>query len=192
MAIEDRKEKDVLTPKGDPDGKEDLFDQCCKSLSGIGGRLAAYAIIGMTALVAANTIFRALPGVRSFTFAEEFTGYLYVAVVFLGLADTFRSGDHVRVTVLRHMMPLKLRNYAELFLTAIAMVVMAIIGWFGVKLFLDSYSTNEQAQTLMQTPLWIPQAVVPIGSALFLLILIGYLRITLKRLKLMSGDQDGD
>ena len=152
-----------------------------RNLANIGKNIAVLAIIAMTLIVAANTIFRALPGIRSFTFTEEYTGYLFIAVAFLGLAETFRSGNHVRVTILRNLMKPKLRRLLEAFMTLIAIAVITIIGWFGVKLFWEGITSGERAQTVVQTPLWIPQALVPVGSAIFLLVLICHLGIQLSR-----------
>ncbi|MAZ22237.1 MAG: hypothetical protein CMN19_14000 [Roseovarius sp.] len=154
----------------------DAFERATGHLVGLGGRLAALMIVAMTALVATNVLFRAIPGLRSFKFAEEYTGYFFVALAFLGLADTLRHGGHVRVTLLLHSLAPRVQAVLEIGLTLVALPVVAIIGWFGGKLFWHSLQTGEVAQTVMQTPLWIPRLSIPVGCALLILALISHIR----------------
>jgi TRAP-type C4-dicarboxylate transport system permease small subunit len=163
------------------------LDRFSVFLSDAAGYLAALSIIGMTALVAANTLFRAMPGVASFTFAEEYTGYLFIAIAFLGLADTFRHGDHVRVTMVLNRFSAHRRAQIEVIMAIVAILVILVIAWFGAQFFWDGIVTGETAQTVVQTPLWIPRFLIPLGSGIFIIVLISYLRANLGPMRSRKG-----
>lgn len=160
--------------------KPDLLDRATARAVSCAGSIAALLIITMTVLVSVNVVFRTVPGLKSLTFVEEFTGYLFVALAFLGLADTFVSGAHVRVSIVIGRLRDRARNRLEVVLTFIALLVTATIGWFGAKMFWNSLIHHDLAQTVTQTPLWIPRVTVPLGCLVLLLALISHLRAALR------------
>lgn len=161
---------------------DDRLDAAVGKLAQIGGMLAALAIIAMTVLVLTNITFRILPGVRGLNFIEDFTGYLFVAVAFLGLADTFTSGNHVRVTLILGRLKDNSRAIVEIFVTIVALMIMGWLTHVAVELFLKSWETGVRAQTVVQTPLWIPRAAMVPGCLVFMLVLLLHLRRNIRRL----------
>lgn len=161
---------------------DDRLDAAVGKLAQIGGMLAALAIIAMTVLVLINITFRILPGVRGLNFIEDFTGYLFVAVAFLGLADTFTSGNHVRVTLILGRLKDSSRVIVEIFVTIVALMIMGWLTNVAVELFLKSWETGVRAQTVVQTPLWIPRAAMVPGCLVFMLVLLLHLRRNIRRL----------
>lgn len=161
---------------------DDRLDAAVGKLAQIGGMLAALAIIAMTVLVLTNITFRILPGVRGLNFIEDFTGYLFVAVAFLGLADTFTSGNHVRVTLILGRLKDSSRVIVEIFVTIVALMIMGWLTNVAVELFLKSWETGVRAQTVVQTPLWIPRAAMVPGCLVFMLVLLLHLRRSIRRL----------
>ncbi|GAA3533243.1 TRAP transporter small permease [Zobellella aerophila] len=149
-----------------------LLDRIAAVTSGIGRELAVIAIILMMALVALNTLARALPSVNGLYFVEEYTGYLFVAVTFMGLADTFRHHGHVRVEFLIRQLPPKPAAVLELLVTLAAIGIISVLAWFGAQLLLGSIRSGELAQTVTQTPLWIPRLCLLPGYLLLLLELL--------------------
>lgn len=158
----------------------DILDRMTRRLVDLGGTIAALMIIAMTLLVSINVAFRTLPGLRSLTFAEEYTGYLFVGLAFLGLADTFLAGAHVRVSLFLSRLRGRARSFYEVPLTVVALVVTGAIGWFGGAHFWKSWVHGDLAQTVSQTPLWIPRIAVPLGCALLVLALVSHLRAALR------------
>jgi TRAP-type C4-dicarboxylate transport system permease small subunit len=162
------------------DRTPDLADRLIRRIVGAGGTIAAVLIIAMTVLVSVNVAFRSLPGVKSLTFVEEYTGYLFVGIAFLGFADAFFAGAHVRVSFFLSQMQGRKRSLYEVPLVLVSIAVTVVVGWFGMRHFLNAWSHNELAQTVSQTPLWIPRLAVPVGCAILLLALLSHLRAALR------------
>lgn len=161
---------------------DDRLDTAVGRLVQLGGVLAALAIISMTLLVLTNITFRLLPGVRGLNFIEDYTGYLFVAVAFLGLADTFTSGNHVRVTLILGRLKGHARAIVEILVTIVALVIMGWLTHVAIEMFLKSWESGVRAQTVVQTPLWIPRAAMVPGCVLFMLVLLLHLRRNIRRL----------
>lgn len=158
----------------------DLADRLTRRAVGLGGTVAALMIIAMTLLVSINVVFRSLPGLKGLTFVEEYTGYLFVGIAFLGFADAFVSGSHVRVSLFLTRLQNRTRSYYEAPLTIVALIVTGTIGWFGGQHFWSGWLHGDLAQTVSQTPLWIPRITVPLGCTLLFLALLSHLRAALR------------
>jgi len=162
------------------DRDPDLADRMTRRIVALGGTTAALMIVAMTFLVSVNVIFRTLPGLRSLTIAEEYTGYLFVGLAFLGFADAFVTGSHVRVSLFLSRLQGRARSFYEVPLTLVALVVTGVIGWFGTRHFWGAWVHGDLAQTVSQTPLWIPRLAVPVGCAILFLALVSHLRAALR------------
>lgn len=104
--------------------------------------------------------------------AEEYGGYILVAIVFIGLAYTWKERSHVRVTLLTDRLPLK----AQLALRLITVLIAAVLAGFMVvaswQLVDESLMFGDRSGSWLRTPLAWPQMVLILGSALLLLQLI--------------------
>lgn len=101
----------------------------------------------------------------SFYMSDEYGGYLLVALTFLSLPQCILHGSFHRVTFVLNRLP---RRACEIMLVAfnvIALVFALLIFWQATRLTLNSRSLQATAPTLLMTPLWIPQLLMPIGMA---------------------------
>ena len=166
---------------------EDFLDRITQRASSAGRELAVIAIIGMMALVALNTIARVVPMVNGLHFVEEYSGYLFVALTYLGLADTLRHDGHVRVMFILRRLKGRRRAAMEALLAVVAIVIVSLLSWFAAHLLAGSVMSGERAQSMTETPLWIPRAFILPGYLLLLLELIAHLRRNLRALGASDG-----
>ncbi|MBH8580918.1 TRAP transporter small permease subunit [Bisbaumannia pacifica] len=159
-----------------------LIDRVSSLTSGIGRELAVIAIVLMMILVSVNTLARALPFTSSLFFVEEYVGYLFVALAFMGLADTYRTGGHIRVELLVQRLPERAAALIELIVTLAAIGIIGVLAWHAMELFTKSLASGERAQTVTRTPLWIPRLFLAPGYALLMLELLAHLSHSLLRL----------
>lgn len=154
-----------------------LLARLCRLIDGLsllGGWLAAAAVLGILGLVAFEIALRGLFGVST-QVADEYSGYLNVAVIYLGLAYALKSGAFVRVEPVYR----RLRGvWAVAARWSIVVASLAYVAVTGVYFFWYTVS-NLQAgivsTSFSQTPLWLPQAAIVAGSALLALQLAAYL-----------------
>lgn len=143
---------------------------------------ACLAMIAIATLVFAEVLGRVadrlamLAGVARFGFTvpslAEIGGFLFVAASFLALPATLRAGGHVRVTLaLRAFGPRSERAMNVLvLLVAIGLTGFAL--WSVWTMTYTSYLRGSVSIGIIAIPLWLPQAVMSTGLAIFAIALI--------------------
>jgi TRAP-type C4-dicarboxylate transport system permease small subunit len=102
---------------------------------------------------------------RPIASAEEIMLFLLVGTVFLGNAVVGFEGKQLRMDILLHALPSKLRRACDIAadLTMIAVcVILIVLAWPAVQM-LAAFDQRSQAADI---PMVIPQALVPIGLGL--------------------------
>lgn len=103
---------------------------------------------------------------------DEIGGYALALGASWALAYTLKAGGHVRVDVfLPH-----LSSMARKVLDALAMAVMAVfaatVSVFLWKLVASSYAIDATGHSIIQTPQWIPQAMMAAGYTMLTLVAV--------------------
>jgi TRAP-type C4-dicarboxylate transport system permease small subunit len=129
--------------------------------------LSEVAILAMVVMVTLDVILR--NAINSpLLFTGEYSGYLLVLIGFLGLPYSLRNGSLLRIELLIASIPFQASRWLTIVYNAIALVLAAIFFWQYLDLVLTSLKRNVLAPTLMGTPLWLPQLVMPIGTAVLM------------------------
>lgn len=144
----------------------------------VSGGLAAVFTVGVLVAVSMSIITRQL-GIH-IGGLDAYAGYSMAAAGFLALAHTFKSGEHIRVTLILSALPAKGRMRLDLYALLIACAIAGNLCWFSVKLVLDSHAYNDISTSDDATPLWIPQISMAVGSLIFF---IAILDETIRRCK---------
>ena len=140
-------------------------------LARLTGWVTNTCLIGLVLLVCSEAFLRSAIN-YSLGFAEEVTAYLVVALTLNGAALAVRNEALFRVEFLfqrfhRSMQTLLIRIYGGL-----ALVVCSVLAWKTMDLMLSSLSRGKFAPTVLKTPLWIPQLLLPIGFVLIMVFVI--------------------
>jgi len=139
----------------------------CALISGIAACL-------MGVMLAANTVARYAFN-SPWPFGEEYTAYMLVAITFFPLAYTMRKKGHIRIELALARLPARVRHWVIIAYTVTAIIVVAIMTYYGLELAVKSFKSNIKAVTVVQTPLWIPQMFIVVGLVVFGLQLVLYL-----------------
>ncbi|MES1924332.1 TRAP transporter small permease subunit [Salinisphaera sp. T31B1] len=135
--------------------------------------LCALVIVAMALSVTYEVLSRYFFG-RPTIWVTEVSSYLLVAVTFLGAAWTLRIDGHIRMDLLGETGGWLGRRVSDLAMFVVAAVVAAALLWSGWHMTSANYSFGWRASTILATPLWMPQALIPLGSlALLIQSLIG-------------------
>lgn len=102
----------------------------------------------------------------------EIGAFLFIGAVFLGLAGTLRAGGHVRVTLLTRTLSRGAARVLGLLVSATAAGLAAFATWSSAVQTLDSWAFDSVSYGMIPVPLWIPQGVMTLGLALFLVALL--------------------
>ena len=133
-------------------------DTCSK----MGAYLSALCMLAIVGLIVVEIICRTFFNVSTFI-ADEYSGYLLVATVLAGLGFTLETDSHIRITILLSKLGPELKRYVELLATLIAMSITLFALYHAVLMVYDTYSYGMLADSISETPLYIPQIMVPIG-----------------------------
>jgi len=157
-------------PKSALERVADLFDW----LGLWGGRIAAVAVFGILALVSMEMFLRSVFG-YSTQMSDEMSGYLNVGVIYFGLAMALRDGTYVRVEPIFNRFKGWLAVLVRWFIVLVSLVFM----WVTTRVMFDylsySYEADIRATSYSESPLWIPQTFIVIGSVLLMLQLVAFL-----------------
>jgi len=153
----------------------------------VAGALAAVFMVGVLVCIGMAIIARQLaihiPGL------DAYAGYCMAAAGFLALAHTFKSGEHIRVTLLLASLPARGRVRLDIFALAVGTLIAASLAWFSCKLVIDSRSFNDISTGEDATALWIPQLSMAAGTVLFFIALLDE---TLRRIRGVPEDTTQD
>jgi len=98
--------------------------------------LSGSCLVLMTLLILAQILARTLGVV--IPSSEDFAGWLLSATIFFGLAYTFNSGGHIRVTILLTRMKSLNRRFLELFNLSAAVFISAYLMFYTSYTVYDS------------------------------------------------------
>lgn len=130
--------------------------------------LAGVLLIASVALNFANVIGRYFFS-ASIYWAEEVMLFLMVGCVFLGNGVVAWSGRQIRMDVVIGMLPGRLRRALDLFSELLFIATAVLIIVFAAPVIRDLWAFDQRSQSA-DMPLVIPQAMVPLGLALMILL----------------------
>ncbi len=98
---------------------------------------------------------------------NDLVAWLCAAAAFLAMAQSFRNGDFVRVSLLLESLPRRARHGFELGSLAVAAVAIGYLAFWAARFTFESWELGDMAGGLLVVPMWIPQLSFVIGSLLF-------------------------
>ena len=146
-------------------------DRSLSLVSRWGGNLGAALIVVTAAIITVNCIARYVFN-WPMMFVDEYSCYMLVALVYLGLGATLRAGKHVYVDMLVGKFPVPLQRAMSIATLGLGILPLAIMSWYSWKSFWSTYTGNIVSLTPLQTPLWVPYLMVAVGLTIFLLDII--------------------
>lgn len=136
-------------------------------LSDAAGLISALTLFAMVGIVCYEVTSRYLFNAPT-TWVIEVSAYLFVAVVFLGLAAAQKANAHIQVEILlSHLRP-ALRAQFETAAHWIALFFVAMTAWQMIRFTVSEYVYDTRDWGLLATPQWIPETPVCIGYLLFM------------------------
>lgn len=150
-----------------------LFDRLY-SLSGVLGAV----MLGLICLIISAQVFLNIVDKVALFFTGEaigltipsystFSGLFLASGTFLALGYTFRHAAHIRVTILLQNIPPRYRRGAEKLSLVIALLVVAVMTVSLGFITWEAWFYGDTTSDIIAIPIWIPQALMTLGSAIF-------------------------
>ncbi len=104
--------------------------------------------------------------------ADEYSAYGLAAIIFLGAGHCLKEKGHIRITLVLALLPDKIVRIISFLATALTTVFMGYLWYYLYLMVRSSIRYGSTSGTLTNTPLWIPQMLMLVGAACFLLQLL--------------------
>jgi len=112
-------------------------------------KVAIALLILLAVLVVLEVILRKLLGL-SLQITVEYCAYLSCGIIFLGLAKTFRDGNHLRVEVLVSRLGPKTRRYADLWASVLGLICLFLLLKYTLDMVITSYQVGAVSLFILE------------------------------------------
>jgi TRAP-type C4-dicarboxylate transport system permease small subunit len=129
--------------------------------------LALMTVLILTEILLWNTLS------KTTLIADEYSAYGLAAIIFMGAGYCLKEKGHIRITLILSFLPRRATAVITCAATAVTTVFMGYLWWYLFKMVQSTIRYQSTSGTLTQTPLWIPQTLMLIGAACFLIQLAG-------------------
>ncbi|EAR61638.1 TRAP transporter small permease [Neptuniibacter caesariensis] len=96
--------------------------------------------------------------------SEDFAGWLLSATIFFGLAYTFHTDSHIRVTILLSRLRNRTKQIVEFFNLTAGILITGYLAYYTSYTAYESYIYEDVSDTYLAVPLWIVQIPMALGS----------------------------
>jgi TRAP-type C4-dicarboxylate transport system permease small subunit len=133
--------------------------------------VCAVAIVALAAIVLTEIVTRNLLNF-SFQISDEVGGYIVVGLTFLALPVCQARQAYHHVMFIQNRLPQRAREVLNLGFDFLSLAFCAVLIWQLAWQTVQTWQSGDIAPTLLATPLWMPQAVMPIGCIILGLVLV--------------------
>ncbi|WP_035692588.1 TRAP transporter small permease [Azospirillum halopraeferens] len=141
--------------------------------------LAALAMAAICLVTFGNVVVRYFTNV-SFAFTEEYAIFLMVVMTFLGSAAAVAADRHIRITALVDRLPRAWRRWTDVAAWTSALIMFAVIIWYGGRLTYDQWRFEETSPGL-GNPQWLYTVWMPVLAGVVALRVLGRIVRLLRR-----------
>ncbi len=144
------------------------FTRLIENLSDWIARISAVMLGLMTILILVE-IFLWNIFTKTTLIADEYCAYGLAAIIFFGAGYCLKERGHIRITLVLGFLPEKLSRTITFAATGVTTAFMGYLWWYLFKRVGATVRYNSTSGTLTNTPLWIPQTLMLVGAACFLI-----------------------
>lgn len=120
----------------------------------------------------------------SFFWAEELVRFAIIATAFLSLSLAGAHQRHIRAELFVSLMPTKLRQVLNMIAVLAGLGYSGILAWTGWTQATQVFRIRLLSESVLELPMWIVAAAVPIGATLLAFYYFGRFRA------ILGGDSD--
>ncbi len=150
------------------------FETIAKRLSRAGAYISAVLIIALVALIMVEIIGRSFFD-YSTMLADEYSGYFYLALVFLGLAYTFDREGHIRITIITSRLEVGVKKWIDLLAGVMTLGILLFALYYSWNFMIESKEMEMLSEGVSETPLYLTQIPIVVGLALFILSVVAFI-----------------
>ena len=128
--------------------------------------LSYVALFAMTVLTTADALLRYVFNAPLHGVEEATNEFFMPALVYFAVAHIFRTGGHVRITLLSDMLPVRVQRALWCLFDLLTAALFALIAYGLFQRTWNAFRMNEYSTSPLNYVVWPSFAIVAIGSAL--------------------------
>jgi len=144
-----------------------IIERLCKG----GAYLAGFILIALVGLILTEIVLRSFFDISTMI-ADEYSGYFYLASIFLALGYAFSKDAHIRINIITSRLSKKANRKIDIVAAIITLGVLFFALYRTILFTYDSYDLEMLSENVSETPLYLTQLAMPIGITLFILAVI--------------------
>jgi TRAP-type C4-dicarboxylate transport system permease small subunit len=163
--------------------KESIVERAC--------RFACFAaLVVMLVVIGTDILTRGLFNF-SFEISDELGGYMLVVISFVSLSICQINDSFHHVELVQSRLSPFGRAISHVIFDLLSLAFCALLLWQLVRFEITSYRFGDHAPTYLATPLWIPQAVMALGTAALCFSVLRTLAAKVAVLRTLGAKADG-
>jgi TRAP-type C4-dicarboxylate transport system permease small subunit len=131
----------------------------------VSGVLMAWSIFILMLMVLVEVVSRYILN-QPLSLADEYGGYMLVAMTMIGLAYTWKGKSHIYVDLVVNRLPASLQMKFRLVTLILAMILSVLLVFASWELVSQSFLFRTRSGSWLRTPLAWPQMTLILGTAL--------------------------
>lgn len=142
------------------------------------GWVSAFTILGIALLISAQVLLNfatrvaGLPLPSAIPSYADFSGFMLAAATFLAMPYTFRSGGHIRVSLVTVQLPQLVAHIIEIAALGLAALLAGYTCFFVFRMVQESLHFGDLSNGTIAIPLAIPQSVMALGLTLLVVAIV--------------------
>lgn len=140
-----------------------LISKTINRLTWLAELLAEIGLVGLLLIVIHEVIVRYVFDSPTL-YSVELSEYLLVLVVFMSLGWVLKEDRHVAVGFVVNLLPKTARLGLKLLTSLLTMAFLGILVWKGGKTAVTAFTGDYHSSSLLNFPMWIPYALIPLGA----------------------------
>jgi len=160
-----------------------ILADTCERISRLGVILAEICLVLLLMLVFHEVIARYVLN-KPTLYSVEISEYLLIFVAFMAAGWVLQEDKHVSMQAVVNLFSARVRYLCSLFTSILVLGFCSILVWQGARASVMAFKGGYHSSSLLNVPMWIPYAIIPIGSLLLALQLL----VRIGRLIERSGD----
>jgi len=151
-----------------------FFANLVDKLSKGSAYLAGLILVSLVLLILTEIFLRSFFDISTMI-ADEYSGYLYLASIFLALGYAFSSDAHIRINIVTSRLSKKTNKKIDILAAIITLGVLSFALYRTILFTYDSYELEMLSENVSETPLYLTQLAMPIGITVFMLAVVVFI-----------------
>jgi len=146
-----------------------VFDRALDYMAVFAGFLIIFAMTSVSVAIATRYLGHPI------SWVFEVSQYILLYTTFLVAAWILRKDAHVKIDIVLNQLNPRIQSLINTITSAISLIVCFVLTWYGVKTTWDTFQAGYFTLSILEPPLYIFIAIIPVG---FFLLVIQLLRRT--------------